>query len=55
MKEYYRSAKGFEGKRYQVRVSDAELKGLMTTMVLVSIAAAVILSLASFALGLSLR
>ena len=53
--EYYRLVKGFEGRPYRVRVPEQELRGLVTTIVTVSAGVSLVLMMAAFLLGLSVR
>ena len=54
-RDYYRSVKGFEGRRYRVRVPEAELKGLVTTLVISGLMLAAVTGILSFFWGLSVR
>ena len=52
---YYRRQKGFDGRLYRVNVPEREVRGLVVTIVTLAAAAALVLSAAAFAAGLSLR
>ena len=54
-RDYYRRVRGFEGRRYRVRIPEAELKGLVITLVIGGLMLAVVTGILAFFWGLSVR
>ena len=53
MTSYYRTQRGFEGKRYRVHVPESDLKGLILILLIDAAIAAILSGFLGFLLGLS--